>query len=114
MKLLMALLFFSSTALAQDMITCKYDGSQIEMNACALWDYTAADSALNQEYDKAMERLDVDGQKKLRDAQREWIKRRDARCKPKRVGNGSNSTIDYFTCMQTFTEIRTLQLKAMP
>jgi len=109
--LLLSLMLMSSAAMAQDMITCKYDGSQIEMNACAVWDYNAADSVLNQEYQKTLERLDDPGRDKLRAEQREWIKRRDARCKPKRIGNGSNSTIEYYTCMQNFTEIRSLQLK---
>lgn len=108
-KLLLALLFVSSSAFAQ--YECDYAGSQREMNACAIQDYKAADAALNTAYAKKLKTLSPAKQKALRIEQRNWIKRRDARCLSKKKGEGTNVTIDYLTCLQSYTEVRTLQLR---
>jgi len=116
LKLLASLLFLSSNAFAQqsnDDFLCKYDGSQREMNACAIRDYKKADDNLNKAYSHAMGKFQQDDRLNMRilmSEQRDWIARRDARCNPKKEGAGENSTIDYLTCMQELTEIRTLQL----
>ena len=108
MKLFLALMFASSAVMAQD---CKYDGSQLEMNACAVRDYQEADYALNQAYFNRMHKLkakkDMDA---LQNEQRVWIQRRDARCKLK-PDEGSNAKIEYLTCLQNYTDVRTLQLR---
>jgi len=108
-KLLFALLFVSTSAFAQ--YECKYDGSQREMNECAIRDYKSADAGLNAAYAKKMKRLKPKHQKALRAEQRVWIQRRDARCLSKKNGEGTNVTIDYLTCLQSYTEVRTLQLR---
>lgn len=99
-----------SAAEAQE-VECDYEGSQREMNACALRDYKAADAALNQAYKRVQLQLSKRQVEALRVEQRQWIRRRDSVCGPKRKEPGTNATIDYFTCLQTFTELRTLQLR---
>ena len=84
------------------------------MNACAIRDYKKADDDLNKAYSAAMGKFkqsDRVSMQILMSEQRDWIRRRDARCGPKDDGT-ENATIDYMTCMQEFTEIRTLQLLA--
>jgi uncharacterized protein YecT (DUF1311 family) len=106
-KLILALLLLASPASAQE---CKYDGSQIQMNACAKQDYRAADAALNKAYYNKLKSIQTEkGRETLIAQQRAWIQRRDARCKFKK-DEGSNATIDHLTCLQSLTEIRTLQL----
>lgn len=97
----------SLTAYAQD---CKYDGSQLEMNACAVRDYKQADLALNKAYVSKRKLLSDEEKATLLQEQRSWLQRRDARCKLK-TNEGSNATIDHLTCLQELTEIRTLQLR---
>lgn len=106
-KLLLTLLFVPVVAMAQD---CKYDGSQLEMNACATRDYKSADDALNKAYFAKVRKLSKPDVATLLDEQRNWLHRRDARCKMK-TDTGSNATIDHLTCLQSMTEIRTLQLR---
>jgi len=116
-RLLLSLAFLCSNAFAQiasDDFICRYDGSQREMNACAIRDYKKADDDLNKAYSVAMSKFkqgDRVNMQILMVEQRDWIRRRDARCGPKDDGT-ENATIDYMTCMQEFTEIRTLQLLA--
>lgn len=81
------------------------------MNECAIRDYQQADTQLNLAYARAMMKLSHLDKITLRDEQRQWIRRRDARCMPKRKGEGTNLTIDFLSCMQDITEIRTLQLE---
>lgn len=109
-KILMALLLVSSSAMASG-YKCNYEGSQREMNACAIQDFKAADAELNAAYKRKMQMLHPKQQQVLRLQQRTWIQRRDARCKSKKYGEGTNVTIDYLTCLQSFTEVRTLQLR---
>jgi len=85
------------------------------MNACAIRDYKLADKRLNEAYADAMSKFSREdrlGMRILQNEQRDWIKRRDARCKDKKDDEGENATIDYLTCLQEFTEIRTLQLRS--
>lgn len=104
----LALALCSSGALAQE---CRYDGSQLEMNACAKRDYYESDRALNKAYYMRMQGLTQTTEREaLISRQRDWLKRRDARCKFKK-GGGSDATIEHFTCMQTMTDVRTMQLQ---
>lgn len=107
--LLFFLLVLSSTTHAQ--YSCNYEGSQREMNACAIRDYKQADATLNQVYKKVQAKLSAKERVKLQVEQRGWIKRRDFSCASKKRGQGTNVTIDYLTCLQTYTELRTLELR---
>lgn len=100
-------MLYSAAVSAYD---CDYGGSQRQMNACAIRDYKQADEFLNTAYKNAMSGLSPAKKQILRHQQREWIKKRDARCAPKKKGEGTNVTIDYLSCMEMYTEIRTLQL----
>ena len=111
-KLILAfMLMISPAAKADTNLECNYEGSQIEMNECAKRDYREADAALNKAYYDKLKSIASSGQREqLVNKQRDWIKRRDARCKFKK-DEGSNATINHLTCMQSMTEIRTLQLR---
>ncbi|WP_407306671.1 lysozyme inhibitor LprI family protein [Acinetobacter sp.] len=111
MTRLLFLLFLSGLAGAQE-VSCRYDGSQLEMNACAIRDFNAADTVLNKTYSEVVGKLLASDQKTLRTEQDAWAKRRGARCASSKQNPGSNSTIDYYTCMEMLTEIRILQLKS--
>ena len=104
----LAILLFPLAVMAEIGDDCDYAGSQRQMNACAIRDYQIADADLNDAYAKAM--LRAKDPEALRKAQIDWIKRRDARCKAKMNGPGTNVTIDYLSCKQDLTEVRTLQL----
>jgi uncharacterized protein YecT (DUF1311 family) len=105
----LVLLFLCAVANAQ--YRCDYNGSQREMNACAIRDYKQSDATLNMTYQKVKAKLNEREQGQLQREQRSWMKRRDARCASKKNGPGTNVTIDYLTCLQTYTELRTLELR---
>lgn len=109
-KLFLALMFCTGAAFAATEHECNYEGSQREMNACAIRDYKAADADLNAVYKAKLAKLSPKQRETLRAQQRSWIKRRDARCLAKKTGQGTNVTIDYLTCLEAMTEVRTLQL----
>lgn len=109
--LLSFLLLAAGPAWAQ--YTCNYEGSQREMNACAIRDYKAADRELNRTYRSTLARLPKAKRQPLVVEQRRWVKRRDTLCASRKNAPGTNVTIDYLTCLQTFTELRTLQLRML-
>jgi uncharacterized protein YecT (DUF1311 family) len=92
---------------------CKYDGSQQEMNACAVRDYEAADRLLNQEYRKIMGGLTPAKRQTLLREQRAWLQKRDPDCRvdagPMDQG-GSSWPLEYFGCLKSATELRTKEL----
>lgn len=73
------LLGLSNTVVAQD-IPCNQEGTQLELNACAGQEYTAADAELNTTWRELLAALK--GQEtaiaRLRTAQRAWVAFRDA------------------------------------
>ena len=77
----LSFIFFVATAAwASDDIKCNPDGNQLELNACALDDFTKADDELNRTYQaliksEADEKLFIN---KLRLAQKAWLAFRDA------------------------------------
>lgn len=108
------LMAFAGSAFAADdsPFTCKPDGNQQEMNACAQRDYRAADAALNIKYGEVMARLTVAAQATLRKEQRVWLKQRDLQCKAKTRSyeGGSIWPLEYLSCLQASTEKRTKEL----
>jgi len=91
---------------------CKYDGNQQEMNACAIRDFKVADAALNQRYRVTIAALAPARQRALRQEQRAWLKARDPHCKAeaKPSEGGSIWQLEYFTCLQSTTKLRTKAL----
>jgi uncharacterized protein YecT (DUF1311 family) len=104
----------SALASADDaLLECKYDGNQLEINACAARDYKAADLALNAAYKQIISALPSAKQDELRREQRAWLKRRDPHCKAeaKLSEGGSIWPLEFYGCLQTITEERTKQLE---
>jgi uncharacterized protein YecT (DUF1311 family) len=115
--LIVACLFIASHAAraADDEPQCNPNGNQMEMNACALRDYKAADAALNSRYQAVMAGLPEDGKRTLRDQQRAWLKKRDPTCKAATKGSAGGSIwpLEYYSCLQAATERRTRALDAL-
>jgi uncharacterized protein YecT (DUF1311 family) len=110
------LLLSASSAVADDApFRCNYEGNQQEMNVCADHDYHAADSKLNETYKTVMSLLPAAKQKRLRQQQRLWLKKRDPQCKlkaeVKESEGGSIWPLLFFGCLQSATERRTSELK---
>lgn len=76
--LLVALLALPATALAN--VACNPDGSQSELNACAADTLKQADAELNRVYGQVRASLQGNALalERLRDAQRLWVRLRDA------------------------------------
>ncbi len=73
--ILLALLCSWSLSYAVD---CKSPMTNQDMRYCASLEYEAADKKLNTVYNKLRKKLDKTGKQKLKDAQKAWIKYRDA------------------------------------
>jgi uncharacterized protein YecT (DUF1311 family) len=87
------LLLVACNATADDELRCNPNGSQSEMNMCAANDFAAADKALNTVYRDvvACSAGNPVFVGKLKDAQRQWIRFRDAELEarfPRRPGRG--------------------------
>lgn len=79
-------------------------------------EYESADKALNEAYQAAMARLDIDAKAALRTSQRAWIKKRDAECKPDPaagIGPGSAGALDSLGCQTTISATRTSEIRAL-
>lgn len=105
------LLLFVSFVNAQE-VTCRYDGSQLEMNVCAVRDFRTADIALNLRYREVMSLLTPRQQRVLRQQQRTWLRNRDRYCmaQARDSEGGSIWTIEFFGCLEDITEQRTQEL----
>jgi len=92
--------------------TCENAESFAQMQACAQNDYRAADGALNIAYQKNREALDAKGNALLRNAQRAWIKYRDAECKweADTVRGGRDAELIKLACLADLTMKRTRTL----
>ena len=103
-------------ALAQEP-DCDDPQTQLDMTQCAGRDYEAADKALNTQYDAVRKRYshNEDARTLLRDAQREWIRFRDAQCDlaTLAVRGGSIEPMIRAQCLQELTEARTRQLEEL-
>lgn len=95
---------------------CRDPQTQADMNICASKDYKAADAKLNASYKALTARYadDQDGRKALVEAQRAWIKFRDAQCNFATIGatGGSIRPMLQAGCLEELTEERTKQLDA--
>ncbi|MFJ4373583.1 lysozyme inhibitor LprI family protein [Pseudomonas japonica] len=77
----LALLGASPMAQADSYSQCmKGAASTVAMRDCSGVELKRQDSRLNQAYKQAMASLEAEQQGKLRDAQRLWVKYRDANC----------------------------------
>lgn len=92
--------------------------TQLEMNNCAHQEYVKADAEMNRVYKQLMSVLTADqakDQTKLREAQRAWVKYRDANCESESSLNegGTIYPMVYDFCLASMTEERTKRLRDM-
>ncbi len=88
------------------------------MNDCAHQEYVKADAEMNRVYKQLISVLAADqakDQTKLREAQRAWVKYRDANCESESSLNEGRTIYPmvYDICLTSMTEERTKRLKDM-
>ncbi|QUE90366.1 urease-associated protein [Pseudomonas fluorescens] len=114
-RLLLTLMPFLFTPLADAAIDCANASDQATMNQCAGQDFKAADKELNTVYQQISGRLkdNPDGKKLLVSAQRAWLGFRDAECKFSSSGvtGGSVYPWVYSSCLTGVTKVRVEALK---
>lgn len=114
-RLLLTLMPFLFTPLAEAAIDCANASDQATMNQCAGQDFKAADKELNTVYQQISGRLkdNPDGKKLLVSAQRAWLGFRDAECKFSSSGvtGGSVYPWVYSSCLTGVTKVRVEALK---
>lgn len=99
---------------AESKFQCKSDGLQQEMNACAVRDYKAADANLNAAYKQALATMSPRKQEELRKEQGAWVRNRESRCRAEAEASegGSIWSLEFFGCLKTVTEQRTMHLNS--
>lgn len=119
----LAALALTGPVAAQD--DCENAETQVELNACAKWDYQRMDADLNDAYQEAMsvaEDVDADlprsergAVEKLRAAQRLWISYRDAVCDSEAfaVKGGSMEPMVWYGCLARLSLTRAGDLRTM-
>jgi uncharacterized protein YecT (DUF1311 family) len=106
----MGLTMLTSIGFAAD---CKNAGSTAEIKLCANTEFNRADRELNSIYRKLLSSLDVEGQWKLKESQRTWLKFRDLNAGfISDTWRGGN--LEYLLFIDTksqMTQVRTKQLQ---
>ncbi|WP_367717167.1 lysozyme inhibitor LprI family protein [Nitratireductor sp. GISD-1A_MAKvit] len=96
---------------------CGSPQTQLDMTQCASEDYRIADAELNARYGAVMRRYESneEGRRMLQDAQRAWIRFRDAECAlaTLSVRGGSIEPMIRAQCLQELTETRARQLEEL-
>lgn len=92
---------------------CADPQSQAEMNICAAEDYKAADTALNQSYQKLNAMLNDEEKLQLKNAENAWIKYRDLHCEfvGDQYKGGSMRPMIVGMCLADVTRNRTTEIK---
>ena len=88
------------------------EGITPKMQDCIAEEYEYQDGRVNAAYTQLMQRLDSDAQERLRDAQRDWIARRDTDCVP---GDdpGQAQMLVSADCSMELTAARAAELEKM-
>jgi uncharacterized protein YecT (DUF1311 family) len=116
---LVGCLFLSGNALAQHMnaadAPCRDAGSNTEVTQCFITASHTADKQLNETYVRIGQVLSPDEQEQLKEAQRLWVKFRDANCTAERslYGGGTAAPMVYAACLEADTRQRITELKTM-
>jgi uncharacterized protein YecT (DUF1311 family) len=109
----------SGAAVSPALKTCLASGDAARgvnaaMKACTQAELQRRDQDLNRMYKKNMARLSAAARNRLRQTQRDWIKRRDANCEPNLSPEaGSLGSLDYLDCMIDETIKQTRRLARM-
>ena len=112
-------LFLSGNSAAQHMnaadAPCRSPASNAEETLCFITASKAADKQMNQTYTRVRQVLSPDEQQDLQQAQRLWLKFRDANCSAERnlYGQGTASAMVHAACLEAETRQRTAELKTM-
>lgn len=107
-----AVVLGTAVALPAAAADCSRARTQAALDDCVGGDSARADDVLNLLYKQVMGRLDNDGKQGLRDAQRAWLKFRDAHCAfiGSAVGGGSAEAMVVGGCLADVTNQRSMQL----
>lgn len=91
---------------------CSGANTQLEINECAAAEAKKADADLNLAYSKLTKKVSEAGKAKLVEAQRAWIKWRDAQCAFDTLGtiDGSIHPLEVAVCEQELTKLQTQRL----
>ncbi len=91
---------------------CARAVTQFELNDCAAREYKNADTILNAVYNRIQSKIEGVNLQNLKEAQRAWIKYRDADCAGEAVyRGGSRSPMLQAFCAAALTKDRTKELK---
>lgn len=95
--------------------SCDDARTQTDMNRCAAMAYARADTALNQTYQQVLQSTESARQETLREAQRAWIRMRDADCELENAEfeGGSIHPMLFALCQAHATRLRTGQLRQL-
>jgi uncharacterized protein YecT (DUF1311 family) len=112
--LMIALLFASLVGVGNDKQEkgpCPNALTQAEINRCAGEQFKKADDKLNSVYKRIIGKLSATDRANLVEAQRAWLKYREANCWADRQFSGGSlaPTVEAF-CLQDVTETRTKEL----
>lgn len=106
----------ATPAIAQTSKDCSNAGAQIDMNFCARAGWDISDAELNRLWREVKPAADARGRgQALLDAQRAWLRYRDATCEAERdqYAGGSIAPLVYWQCMDRLTIRRNAELRAM-
>jgi len=89
--------------------------SSYDMRVCTGNELEYQDGLLNRYYKQAMRRLSREEKRKLRDAQRAWIKYRDAKCETagREMRGGTGELLLINECILDTTKVRAKELRDM-
>ena len=107
--------FADGIGLSKQFSTCidNSGGVTVEMLNCSAAEIELQDARLNKAYKEVMAQLSESRKKELRDAQRAWIKYRDANCKfhADAEGGGSVVGLNSSDCFMSATASRAIELE---
>ncbi|PPD40931.1 MAG: hypothetical protein CTY15_14245 [Methylocystis sp.] len=92
---------------------CADLNTQLEINVCQAERFDKADAALNAAYAKLAAKVSPQGKTQLVEAQRAWIKYRDAQCAFETLGTigGSINPMEVAICRAELTKEQTKRLQ---
>lgn len=87
---------------------CSQGRTQLDMNACAAAEHARADTLLNRNYQALLRFVEPGRVQPLRQAQRAWIRFRDAECEfqASQAAGGSIRPMVHALCLARLTEER--------
>ncbi|MEM8850088.1 MAG: lysozyme inhibitor LprI family protein [Pseudomonadota bacterium] len=113
---LAAALFAAAPAFGQTSKDCSRMPTQLDANFCAKDGWAISDGELNRLWSVVKPAADARGTgQALLDAQRAWLRYRDATCEAEQneYAGGSIAAMVYWSCMDRLTLQRNAELRAM-